>query len=141
MKGKGSGELSLSTNFRAISDGVSSVLSDPSTVASSAILVGWHSVTNNAKSGIFDSNAVRDPQVIYSLAGGIIGKTIKSTITKESYNKLYSPFKLILSHPFLSTYVGLHCYFRFNEIKNNPGPCIAEAALLGVHFFAKNLGY
>lgn len=138
---KQSGELSLSNNVHAISNGVSTMLSDPSTLTSSVCTIGWHSITNNSKSGFFDTSALKDPHVIYSIAGGIVGKTIKHTITHESFRKLPSPIQVVLANPFLSTYVGLHCYFRYNEFKNNPVPFIGEAALLGIHFLSRQWGY
>ncbi len=138
---KKSGGLSLSTNASAISDGIGNMLSDPSTLTSSLCTIAWHSINNNARSGFFDSNTLKDPHVMYSIAGGIIGKTIKSTITHESFKKLPSPIQVVIANPFLSTYVGLHCYFKYNEIKNNPLPYLGEIGLLGVHFLSKQWGY
>lgn len=132
-----SGELSLTRSARAIGDGIQSMLSDPATLTSSACLVGWHVATTKAKTGFFDANTYKEPQVIYSLVGGVVGKTIRSTINVDSYEKLPSPIRVVLSNPFLTTYIGLHCYYRFKEFKNNPLPIVAETGLLAVHLLSR----
>lgn len=137
MNKNNSGTMSLPANARSICNGLNNVLKSIEPLNSSLAVGLWHNATT--KHGLLDSSCLVDPLVTGAVAGGLIGTTAHAIITEESLNKT-SPairpiVKVAAKHPFLVAYTGLHAWFRWNEIKNNPWPFIAELSLIGLHLY------
>ena len=136
-KGDHSGTMSLSANARSICNGIDNVLESSGPLNSSLFLMGWNSA--NSRHGIFDASSLKDPHVAGTIVGGIIGTAVHAIVTEESLNKT-SPIirpvvKVAAKHPFLVAYTGLHAWYRWHEIKNNPWPFLAETSLIALHLY------
>lgn len=132
---KDKGSLSIIKLAQSVSNGATKTISGP--LLSGLAVAGWYSITNNSRPGICDSNTYKNPQVIYPILGGIVGKTIKNTIDQQSYDQLPRPLQLVLSNPFLCVYTTLHIALNYKDITKNPLPYIGETALLATHLLAQ----
>lgn len=133
-----SGKLPVAQNIRAITGGINKTLKDVRTLTNPIAVVAWDNFKHNKLgSNVFDSNTLKQRYIACSIIGGFVGKTLKNIIGEDQINYYLSgplkPFRVAFKSPFLTAYVACECIFRFNEIKKNPFPFLAEVGLLGVN--------
>lgn len=133
-----SGTMSLSANARSICDGIDNVLVSSGPLNSTLFVIGWHNA-NSSRYGLFDSESLKNPHVASAIVAGVIGSAVHAIVKEESLNKtspLIRPIvKVAAKHPFLVAYTGLHAWYRWHEIKNNPWPFVAETSLIALHLY------
>lgn len=132
------GNLPVAQNIRAITGGINETLKDVRTLTDPIAVVVWDNFKHNKLGhNVFDSNTLKQRHIACSIIGGFIGKTLKNIIGEDQINYYLSgplkPLRVAFKSPFLAAYVGCECIFRFNEIKKNPFPFLAEVGLLGIN--------